>query len=515
MLHLSEFNAESFLKSAVSRISDNATRAKVKAELSAHIEDSAERYIEIGYTDEQAREKAVEKMGSPEELSEYLGKIHSFLPVVSFKNAMTRLFYGVLFSFFFLNISGGTIGELVSLFGTVLLLAASFQMRKCGRLFKNAFFLSVVRLIIEVLSVILVKLPMSQSNLEHYMLVNTFAGAVLSAIYFGIIYWAIAQKVNDKNLKARLKTCIVFTILINAVALLSMLEIKNFNIVAVTVFILLGFYILISVLNAKTYLYINEADTGIKENSKISKAVITLVLAIAILSPFVTSYLVSTRTPEQIVYQSEKITDKYNEKIKNKLLKSGYPKEILNIMTEQEILEHQYIKKTDVTYFQGNTDREYIGVVSFLEDKRARITFYFHKSSNSKYRYTERIQLILNDYFVFTDRPNLSTLILHKENGKIIKSEPLHTEYNAGNLTVGFEHKLYKDYEQYGYYAFDVRTQYNAYKHQSRILAVNLIPKTFYHSDYDAEWFSTIEDYYSYQNNMFYEQNYSHIYIEP
>ncbi len=52
-------------------------KAQIKAELEAHLADRIERFVEMGYTEGQAEQMAVEKMGDGKIVGAGMTKIHS------------------------------------------------------------------------------------------------------------------------------------------------------------------------------------------------------------------------------------------------------------------------------------------------------------------------------------------------------------------------------------------------------------------------------------------------------
>lgn len=65
-----------FILKACGQISDKAKRRQVSAELESHISDKVDHYLELGYDEEAAHNKAVEDMGDPEEIAAPLNALH-------------------------------------------------------------------------------------------------------------------------------------------------------------------------------------------------------------------------------------------------------------------------------------------------------------------------------------------------------------------------------------------------------------------------------------------------------
>ncbi len=65
-----------FLKTVTAQIKSNEAKEYVKAELTQHIQKSKQSWIQKGYSELEAEEKAVQEMGSPITLGKSLNKLH-------------------------------------------------------------------------------------------------------------------------------------------------------------------------------------------------------------------------------------------------------------------------------------------------------------------------------------------------------------------------------------------------------------------------------------------------------
>ena len=65
-----------YISKACEAISDKFVRAQVSAELESHILDKADYFLELGYDEQTAFEKATEEMGDAEEIAASLGALH-------------------------------------------------------------------------------------------------------------------------------------------------------------------------------------------------------------------------------------------------------------------------------------------------------------------------------------------------------------------------------------------------------------------------------------------------------
>lgn len=65
-----------YLNGVAEKISDNKMKSEIAVELDTHIDERAQFYEEIGYSEEEAFEKAVEQMGDPDAVGTSLSRLH-------------------------------------------------------------------------------------------------------------------------------------------------------------------------------------------------------------------------------------------------------------------------------------------------------------------------------------------------------------------------------------------------------------------------------------------------------
>ena len=68
---------DEYIASAVSKISNRKAKRETEAELAEHIDELTESYLDRNMTAEEAEQRAVADMGTPESVSSSLGKLHT------------------------------------------------------------------------------------------------------------------------------------------------------------------------------------------------------------------------------------------------------------------------------------------------------------------------------------------------------------------------------------------------------------------------------------------------------
>lgn len=69
-------NKNRYLNSVAEKINSNQIKSEIAVELDTHIDERAQFYEEIGYSEEEAFEKAVEQMGDPDAVGTSLSRLH-------------------------------------------------------------------------------------------------------------------------------------------------------------------------------------------------------------------------------------------------------------------------------------------------------------------------------------------------------------------------------------------------------------------------------------------------------
>ncbi len=111
---------EEYIQKVVSRIGDYVAKKDFERELSAHIEDRISYYLDAGWDEDTATEKALEHMGEPEEVAEKMGKLHMDYNTLS-KGLLTltvigavKLILAIVFYFSY-NTFGGSVLYMLSM----------------------------------------------------------------------------------------------------------------------------------------------------------------------------------------------------------------------------------------------------------------------------------------------------------------------------------------------------------------------------------------------------------------
>ena len=89
-----------YLTHVTEKINHKQAKSEIVFELDAHIDERAQFYEEIGYTEEEAFEKAVEQMGDPERVGVSLSRLNPKGKI--WKTVLSVLWIFVLLGLFWL-----------------------------------------------------------------------------------------------------------------------------------------------------------------------------------------------------------------------------------------------------------------------------------------------------------------------------------------------------------------------------------------------------------------------------
>lgn len=122
-----------FVDDVLKLIKNKSAKNQIKTELEAHINDKIDYYIDIGYDEITAEQRAVEEMGSAEKIAPPLNELHKtkwykFIPnilAVIYATGFIALSFGqyIIHNMFVYSVEGNTTHKLIVEFFSVVLLA--------------------------------------------------------------------------------------------------------------------------------------------------------------------------------------------------------------------------------------------------------------------------------------------------------------------------------------------------------------------------------------------------------
>ena len=106
------YNFDDYLNTVKQNIKNKKLHAPICAELESHLQDAADFYVEIGYDEETANQKALEDMGEPATVGENMAKLHKLSVGQVITEALFVLFVFLkIFETCYFSLFSGVIGQ--------------------------------------------------------------------------------------------------------------------------------------------------------------------------------------------------------------------------------------------------------------------------------------------------------------------------------------------------------------------------------------------------------------------
>jgi hypothetical protein len=422
---------------------DSAKRREVEQELSDHIDDCAAAYRETGITEEEAYTKAMIDMGNVLDVSEKLGSIHSFYPALHFRHAMTKICIGMVLSVIHFNF--WYFAQIQELLSMILIFWGLSQIKNSSSWFRVSW--------------ITYGLLMASTSITKGLTVFSipYTNMLLGTILYFIFYYSFSRGVGDiceeayeKIQKVPICYCAVLIM-----SLLSLIGLEGWMIIpAVIAYTIL----VVSFFQARHIMWMSDAETNIRPMSKRHMVGMVLFMALYVLIPVIVAYGYSSYRPSSEEYVMEDVgTDSETlervEKVRNKLLELEFPAEILQIMSQQEILRYENVEQCHLYYTSSQLPAKTISVYAQMEDDTGRFIQYYHWNDTSKGGLRARIshyflgQMLLEN----TDEQDLNVVLLNGDRNY----KPLQV-YNTNNV-IGVEYHVDRNVpNQRGFIAVDM-----------------------------------------------------------
>ena len=446
---------ENYLKAAVGGIRDSKKREDVRAELLSHLEDVADYYVERGYSEDDACEKALAEMGDANDIGKKFGAIHNYFPALDLKNALTLLWCGILLNFTYAVFQGFApgISFILSVAAQILIIIALLKMRKCGRHFKVAFVLELIACVIGCGISVYSSLPAFSSVNVNYLTLILLASSVPHIAAMGYCFFGIAEMLPPKGKPASMERCALFYVAALPLSFLTSLFGSILLSLAVLAF---PIYILITLHNAKNFIWANGRDGGIE---KIGKGIVAAVIAFILLLnaiPIASSLLVTAYEPALSEYV-RRDSDTNVTAVFNELTELGMPDDILRDMRYSDVLRLQNADSLDCERYTSDGGEYELVICSLqMDDDKVINVIHYRYNGDVGFTHAEQLHIINTQYNMLFCITNAGDIVsLYDYGGKTyFTSNKTYSASNKNSLqTAAYsEFKLLKDADnQRGY----------------------------------------------------------------
>ncbi len=471
---MSQPDFNDYLNTVCAKIKSKHKRAEIEEELLCHLEDNYERNLAVGMSEEEAREDAVNKMGSTETLAYRFGELYSYSPLKAMSSAVATLIAAFWLIFFPITIS---FKEFFFVIGLFAMFSALLRMRKVNEKLKYAFVFFSLYAVVETLSYF-ASFGRDQTVLEKraFIIIGGILGTVFWALTFVGLNELNRKYITNKRKKPRLILCAFFTAgftFLNAL-LLCLNEGEGFTVesfVLPAIFAVLWVVTFVQLIFLRKGLWDADGEYGILPEDKAHiLTVLGTVLVLGVLVVAANVYPASMPIdkkpfmPYDVSSSSEHQTAK---EIRAQMLEWGVPQDVVDDLPDSEILNYDGAEfvtvdaESVVEYGDGTEEEDYDYIQHFQGyffyfpvegddgkyDVRILMRYSRDCSSNVKRFYRAGLYTApwsgLIEQSISEENNGDFIQILTEENGEKYVAEPCFT-YNLGEaleFPKGFEYR--------------------------------------------------------------------------
>lgn len=483
---------ERYLEAVCCHIRDKKIREQTREELLSHIEEAALELISNGVSQEEAYQRVVQNMGAAEETGCKLGEVHSRFPAQDFRQAMTRLCWGLGLCFFRLEL--GTLTRITDFLGAMLILSALICMVKCNRPLKIACVLFLINFCLSsILESSVYILPPSET-LKELMDVRPFLSLGIYFLFMCFLIHGLSKLVQGER-AYRIKLCILQYIGIVFLTFLCMVKSLP-AIICVIPAALLYICILVKLSRLRSYLWKCEESCNIGKMSVFARCVLLGTPIFILIFPVLLSIAVNLAPPA--CQKTEAVNGDLTGKIQTELLSRGFPEHILVNLPSDEIQQYEGAKNIDVFSQELENGKLQITLVTaYFTEEKCRLLLMVQPEETLTLPRTERMDIIFSgmDNISSSERNKSIRQYFYKSDG-LYQAEAFwhgyfsdHIEsgsnmFSSWNSLVTNDMKEYVEFklmpnsdQQYFYYAIntvctDNSVMYIEFYHQTGLLRI-------------------------------------------
>ncbi len=348
---------DKYLTKVCGDILDIKTRHEVRRELEAHLEDKMEHLMQSGMPENIAADKAVLEMGDPYELRTALGILHSRVPSLDMRSALTKLAVGLFLSTFSINI--WILAPITQGFGFFLMLIAAYQLRKCNFKLKLGFIAAIVNYAMHIVSNFLSITPSPGTTVSIAL---TALATAIDCIMMYFIYIGLAELAEKYSLPGDThpirKYGIINIILSTAICLVFVLPEA-----ILLAFPLLVLYVIMAIKNINSVKKIlREADEGdnVCELRAVEYTFISVLAVLFVSLPLIFAHNVVTPDIKAEPYIIDDIPYKVSENadlMRMELKELKAETAIVNVLPEDELMNFKGALKATNSFCNHETAR--------------------------------------------------------------------------------------------------------------------------------------------------------------
>ncbi len=455
-----------------SGIMSKKERQNVRDELFDHLMCKYETNLAMGMDEDCAAQSAINDLGDKTVIKYRLSQVHSYYPNLSMKKAMNLLIFGFCLMSFQINIIINIIntGEITKFIGQVVMLVAMFCLSKANGKLKKAFaFGSAEFTLTKIAVAITPALPSVVFFVPHLLYI---ASCIANIIEWCYLFYGLRDLTAPFKEEYKKTIPYGFAAFVNAIAPVYFIWIYSAMIVSENsisdvseaateaAFIFIPFALISIIITLVVFvmsskcLWQNDHEYQIETSSKKKAIAAIIAVAVAIVPMVAVDLYVSYEKADTEVYSiddSDIPGAEYN-RICSNLLSYGIPEKLVYSLPESEILKFEdSIPATDFEYpktyglvysnpdfgrygFEFDAHNCAIGLKNENGVIDSRFMVWIEYKEDMRGHYSDYIQIKPPTYNFIpsygTEKCSDTVLILSEENGKIMKNEPLETDYD-------------------------------------------------------------------------------------
>lgn len=447
------------------KIENRNEREEAAEELLGHLEDTYERNIATGKSEQEAFDAAVEVLGDRVLLQQRLGAVHQHSPAAQMKQALWVFVAGFVLTKFieiFFTDSLAGIHILINFFSTVCYLLALLLMRKVNNRLRKSFIFCASSFAVDIVTKCVNGFGIENEYISYVLIgIN---GILLACMWFYAI-WGFMQMYSHfcsdcKKKKPHLGFALIFMpseMLISAIAYITT-EGKGIHfegLIFVASLILAYIFIIIQFVRLKNCLWDAPAGYGIENwNKKNTTAAVTAIVLSFILPIFFMISYATTDTPKTELIIQDTNSPAEAEAIRAHMRSLGMDKEVLKLIPDSEVLNYKDAVALEIVNPSYFTNQLYEGSVYnfyFYDENatekcqlRSLFVLDIHKCNYRVGMYYKSGDLF--KHLIPTDDKEVYVSILRKEGNTLYKKEPISCDFTdfynlviTGGLTDGFD----------------------------------------------------------------------------
>ncbi len=438
-------------------INSNRTRAEAEEELMGHLEDTYERNIAIGKSEDEAFNASVASLGNTKILAQQLQAVHAHSPAAQMKSAIWIFIIGFILQKFHLNLFTG-MSLITNFIGMICWLVSLYLLHKANKNLRIAYYLYALLFLLSVVENCVVGYGIKNDIFNYtYICVYYVLCAIMCicAIY-GFIQMDNIYCNNSEKRKPHLGFALVYMPLEIAVAgVISVMNYgENLNFENGILFIILVFiyiFILVQFVRLKNRLWDADARYGIDSFNKKNIPAVCTVIALSIIVPccFMYAYAVKdTEKTELVIHDTQMQIEA--DAVREQMLELGVDADTLNMLPDSEIMNYKDAVTMTFSargvndgyeecrifnfYFCDKSGNKYIRTlfVTYIKDCNYRCGFYYYSNTDEYYNHFEP----LNDSIYIS--------IVQEQGSKYYTKPPINSNFPNlcnPNLIQGFDFK--------------------------------------------------------------------------